>query len=58
MPDGEANIHTQIDISKVCCIPALQWASKEEAEKLDPDEIIPKLADEVRERAGLGVMGI
>jgi len=34
-------------------------ASKEEAEKLDPDEIIPKLSDEVRERAKmeLGVMG-
>ena len=34
-------------------------ASKEEAEKLDPDEIIPKLSEEVRERAKmeLGVMG-
>ncbi|QWQ32783.1 hypothetical protein KOY48_03615 [Candidatus Minimicrobia naudis] len=34
-------------------------ASKEEAEKLDPDGVIPKLSDEVRERAEmeLGVMG-
>ena len=34
-------------------------ASKEEAEKLDPDNIIPQLSDEVRQRAEmeLGVMG-
>ncbi len=34
-------------------------ASKEEAEKLDPDDIIPQLSDEVRQRAEmeLGVMG-
>ena len=33
--------------------------SKEEAEKLDPDDIIPQLSDEVRQRAEmeLGVMG-
>ena len=59
MPDGENEHSYLLRLTYQGLLQRYNGASKEEAEKLDPDEIIPKLSDEVRERAEmeLGVMG-
>ena len=59
MPDGENEHSYLLRLTYQGLLQRYNGASKEEAEKLDPDEIIPKLSDEVRERAKmeLGVMG-
>ena len=59
LPDGENEHSYLLKLTYQGLLQRYNGASKEEAEKLDPDEIIPKLSDEVRERAKmeLGVMG-
>ena len=59
LPDGENEHSYLFRLTYQGLLQRYNGASKEEAEKLDPDEIIPKLSDEVRERAEmeLGVMG-
>ena len=59
LPDGENEHSYLLRLTYQGLLQRYNGASKEEAEKLDPDEIIPKLSDEVRERAEmeLGVMG-
>ena len=59
LPDGENEHSYLLRLTYQGLLQRYNGASKEEAEKLDPDEIIPKLSDEVRERANmeLGVMG-
>ena len=59
LPDGENEHSYLLRLTYLGLLQRYNGASKEEAEKLDPDEIIPKLSDEVRERAKmeLGVMG-
>ena len=59
VPDGENEHSYLLRLTYQGLLQRYNGASKEEAEKLDPDEIIPKLSDEVRERAEmeLGVMG-
>ena len=59
LPDGENEHSYLLRLTYQGLLQRYNGASKEEAEKLDPDEIIQKLSDEVRERAEmeLGVMG-
>ena len=59
LPDGENEHSYLLRLTYQGLLQRYNGASKEEAEKLDPDEIIPQLSDEVRERAEmeLGVMG-
>lgn len=59
LPDGENEHSYLLRLTYQGLLQRYNGASREEAEKLDPDEIIPKLSDEVRERAKmeLGVMG-
>lgn len=59
LPDGENEHSYLLRLTYQGLLQRYNGASKKEAEKLDPDEIIPKLSDEVRERAEmeLGVMG-
>ena len=59
LPDGENEHSYLLRLTYQGLLQRYNGASKEEAEKLDPDEIIPKLSDEVRERAKmeLCVMG-
>ena len=59
LPDGENEHSYLLRLTYQGLLQRYNGASKEEAEKLDPDEIIPKLSGEVRERAKmeLGVMG-
>ena len=59
LPDGENEHSYLLRLTYQGLLQRYNGASKEEAENLDPDEIIPKLSDEVRERAKmeLGVMG-
>ena len=59
LPDGENEHSYLLRLTYQGLLQRYNGASKEEAEKLDPNEIIPKLSDEVRERAKmeLGVMG-
>ena len=59
LPDGENEHSYLLRLTYQCLLQRYNGASKEEAEKLDPDEIIPQLSEEVRERAKmeLGVMG-
>ena len=59
LPDGENEHSYLLRLTYQGLLQRYNGASKEEAEKFDPDEIIPKLSDEVRERAEmeLGVMG-
>ena len=59
LPDGENEHSYLLRLTYQGLLQRYNGASKEETEKLDPDEIIPKLSDEVRERAEmeLGVMG-
>lgn len=59
LPDGENEHSYLLRLTYQGLLQRYNGTSKEEAEKLDPDEIIPKLSDEVRERAEmeLGVMG-
>ena len=59
LPDGENEHSYLLRLTYQGLLQRYNGASKEEAEKLNPDEIIPKLSDEVRERAKmeLGVMG-
>ena len=59
LPDGENEHSYLLRLTYQGLLQRYNGALKEEAEKLDPDEIIPKLSDEVRERAKmeLGVMG-
>ena len=59
LPDGENEHSYLLRLTYQGLLQRYNGASKDEAEKLDPDEIIPKLSDEVRERAEmeLGVMG-
>lgn len=59
LPDGENEHSYLLRLTYQGLLQRYNGASKEEAEKLDPDDIIPKLSDEVRERAKmeLGVMG-
>ena len=59
LPDGENEHSYLLRLTYQGLLQRYNGTSKEEAEKLDPDEIIPKLSDEVRERAKmeLGVMG-
>ena len=59
LPDGENEHSYLLRLTYQGLLQRYNGASKGEAEKLDPDEIIPKLSDEVRERAKmeLGVMG-
>ena len=59
LPDGENEHSYLLRLTYQGLLQRYNGASKEEAEKLDPDEIIPKLSDEVRERVEmeLGVMG-
>ena len=59
LPDGENEHSYLLKLTYQGLLQRYNGASKEEAEKLDPDEIIPQLSEEVRERAKmeLGVMG-
>ena len=59
LPDGENEHSYLLRLTYQGLLQRYNGASKEEAEKLDPDEIIPRLSNEVRERAEmeLGVMG-
>lgn len=59
LPDGENEHSYLLRLTYQGLLQRYNGASKEEAEKLDPDEIIPRLSEEVRERAKmeLGVMG-
>ena len=59
LPDGENEHSYLLRLTYQGLLQRYNGASKEEAEKLDPDEIIPQLSEEVCERAKmeLGVMG-
>lgn len=59
LPDGENEHSYLLRLTYQGLLQRYNGASKEEAEKLDPDEIIPQLSEEIRERAKmeLGVMG-
>ena len=59
LPDGENEHSYLLRLTYQGLLQRYNGASKEEAEKLDPDEIIPQLSEDVRERAKmeLGVMG-
>lgn len=59
LPDGENEHSYLLRLTYQGLLQRYNGASKEEAGKLDPDEIIPQLSEEVRERAKmeLGVMG-
>ena len=59
LPEGENEHSYLLKLTYQGLLQRYNGASKEEAEKLDPDDIIPQLSDEVRQRAEmeLGVMG-
>ena len=59
LPEGENEHSYLLRLTYQGLLQRYNGASKEEAEKLDPDDIIPQLSDEVRQRAEmeLGVMG-
>ena len=59
LPEGENEHSYLLRLTYQGLLQRYNGALKEEAEKLDPDDIIPQLSDEVRERAEmeLGVMG-
>ena len=59
LPEGENEHSYLLRLTYQGLLQRYNSASKEEAEKLDPDDIIPQLSDEVRQRAEmeLGVMG-
>ena len=59
LPEGENEHSYLLRLTYHGLLQRYNGASKEEAEKLDPDDIIPQLSDEVRQRAEmeLGVMG-
>jgi len=58
LPEGENEHSYLLRLTYQGLLQRYNGASKEEAEKLDPDDIIPQLSDEVRQRAEmeLGVM--
>ena len=59
LPEGENEHSYLLRLTYQGLLQRYNGAPKEEAEKLDPDDIIPQLSDEVRQRAEmeLGVMG-
>ena len=59
LPEGENEHSYLLRLTYQGLLQRYNGAAKEEAEKLDPDDIIPQLSDEVRQRAEmeLGVMG-
>ncbi len=59
LPEGENEHSYLLRLTYQGLLQRYNGASKEEAEKLDPDDIIPQLSNEVRQRAEmeLGVMG-
>lgn len=59
LPEGENEHSYLLRLTYQGLLQRYNGASKEEAEKLDPDDIIPQLSGEVRQRAEmeLGVMG-
>ena len=59
LPEGENEHSYLLKLTYQGLLQRYNGASKEEAEKLTPDDIIPQLSDEVRQRAEmeLGVMG-
>ena len=59
LPEGENEHSYLLRLTYQGLLQRYNGASKEETEKLDPDDIIPQLSDEVRQRAEmeLGVMG-
>ena len=59
LPEGENEHSYLLRLTYQGLLQRYNGTSKEEAEKLDPDDIIPQLSDEVRQRAEmeLGVMG-
>ena len=59
LPEGENEHSYLLRLTYQGLLQRYNGASKEEAEKLDPDDIIPQLSDEVCQRAEmeLGVMG-
>ena len=59
LPEGENEHSYLLRLTYQGLLQRYNGASKEEAEKLDPEDIIPQLSDEVRQRAEmeLGVMG-
>jgi len=59
LPEGENEHSYLLRLTYQGLLQRYNGALKEEAEKLDPDDIIPQLSDEVRQRAEmeLGVMG-
>lgn len=59
LPEGENEHSYLLRLTYHGLLQRYNGTSKEEAEKLDPDDIIPQLSDEVRQRAEmeLGVMG-
>ena len=59
LPEGENEHSYLLRLTYQGLLQRYNGASKEEAEKLDPDDIIPQLSDEIRQRAEmeLGVMG-
>ena len=59
LPEGENEHSYLLRLTYQGLLQRYNGASKEEAEKLDPDDIIPQLSDKVRQRAEmeLGVMG-
>ena len=59
LPEGENEHSYLLKLTYQGLLQRYNGASKEEAERLDPEDIIPQLSDEVRQRAEmeLGVMG-
>ena len=59
LPEGENEHSYLLRLTYQGLLQRYNGASKEEAEKLDPDDIIPQLSDEVRQRAEmeLGALG-
>lgn len=59
LPEGENEHSYLLRLTYQGLLQRYNGASKEEAERLDPEDIIPQLSDEVRQRAEmeLGVMG-
>lgn len=59
LPEGENEHSYLLRLTYQGLLQRYNGAAREEAEKLDPDDIIPQLSDEVRQRAEmeLGVMG-
>ncbi len=59
LPEGENEHSYLLRLTYQGLLQRYNGTSKEEAEKLDPEDIIPQLSDEVRQRAEmeLGVMG-